>query len=144
MCSVYNRALEDGLTAQNTPFQRVYTTGVDYTPNRTSASKKSRRLKSWILTICQYLILQGICSYFFSTSVECRPLTLPTDLSNGFVVYNRHKTGQQMVVKWEQCKYIVNYCMIFAVIKKTIFKNSISFLSRKSLINTAMRITRRK
>lgn len=45
--SVYNRAVEDGLTKQNMPFKRVYT-GVDKTSKRAISLKEVKGLKIWI------------------------------------------------------------------------------------------------
>lgn len=46
--SVYNRAVEDGLTKQNMPFKRVYT-GVDKTSKHAISLKEvKKRLKNWI------------------------------------------------------------------------------------------------
>lgn len=45
--SVYNRAVDDGLTEQTNPFKRVYT-GVDKTSKRAISLKEIKRLKIWI------------------------------------------------------------------------------------------------
>ena len=103
--SVYNRAVEDGLTKQTTPFKRVYT-GVDKTPKRAISLKEIKRIKYLDLISTPTL---DFARDMFLFSFYMRGMSFidiaylkKKDLSNGFVVYNRRKTGQQMVVKWEK------------------------------------------
>ena len=103
--SVYNRAVEDGLTKQTTPFKRVYT-GVDKTPKRAISLKEIKRIKDLDLSSTPTL---DFARDMFLFSFYMRGMSFidiaylkKKDLSNGFVVYNRRKTGQQMVVKWEK------------------------------------------
>lgn len=102
---VYNRAVEDGLTAQNTPFKRVYT-GVDKTSKRALSIKEIKKIKDLDLTNTPTL---DFARDMFLFSFYMRGMSFidiaylkKKDLSNGFVVYNRRKTGQQMIVKWEK------------------------------------------
>lgn len=103
--SVYNRAVEDGLTTQNTPFRRVYT-GVDKTSKRAISLKEIKKIKELDLSDTPVL---DFARDMFLFSFYMRGMSFidivylkKKDLSNGFVVYNRRKTGQQMVVKWEK------------------------------------------
>lgn len=103
--SVYNRAVKDGLTKQTTPFKRVYT-GVDKTPKRAISLKEIKRIKDLDLSSTPTL---DFARDMFLFSFYMRGMSFidiaylkKKDLSNGFVVYNRRKTGQQMVVKWEK------------------------------------------
>lgn len=103
--SVYNRAVEDGLTTQNTPFRRVYT-GVDKTSKRAIGLKEIKKIKDLDLTNMPVL---DFARDIFLFSFYMRGMSFidiaylkKKDLSNGFVVYNRRKTGQQMIVKWEK------------------------------------------
>ena len=103
--SVYNRAVEDGLTTQNTPFKRVYT-GVDKTSKRALGIKKIKKIKDLDLTNAPTL---DFARDMFLFSFYMRGMSFidiaylkKKDLSKGFVVYNRRKTGQQMIVKWEK------------------------------------------
>ena len=103
--SVYNRAVEDGLTKQNTPFKRVYT-GVDKTSKRAISLKEIKRIKDLDLSATPILdFVRDIFLFSFymrgMSFIDIAYLK-KKDLSNGFVVYNRRKTGQQMVVKWEK------------------------------------------
>lgn len=100
---VYNRAVEDGLIAQNTPFKRVYT-GVDKTSKRALSIKEIKKIKDLDLTNAPTL---DFARDMFLFSFYMRGMSFidiaylkKKDLSNGFVVYNRRKTGQQMIVKW--------------------------------------------
>lgn len=103
--SVYNRAVESGLTEQNNPFRRVYT-GVDKTPKRAISLKEIKKIKELDLSDTPTL---DFARDIFLFSFYMRGMSFidiaylkKKNLSNGFVVYNRRKTGQQMVVKWEK------------------------------------------
>ena len=103
--SVYNRAVEDGLTTPNTPFRRVYT-GVDKTSKRAIGLKEIKKIKDLDLTKAPAL---DFARDMFLFSFYMRGMSFidiaylkKKDLSNGFVIYNRRKTGQQMIVKWEK------------------------------------------
>lgn len=103
--SVYNRAVEDGLTTQNNPFKRVYT-GVDKTSKRAIGLNEIKRIKDLDLSDTPTL---DFARDIFLFSFYMRGMSFidiaylkKKDLSNGFVVYNRRKTGQQMVVKREK------------------------------------------
>lgn len=103
--SVYNLAVEDGLTTPNAPFKRVYT-GVDKTSKRAIGLKEIKKIKDLDLSNTPTL---DFARDIFLFSFYMRGMSFidiaylkKKDLSNGFVVYNRRKTGQQMVVKWEK------------------------------------------
>lgn len=103
--SVYNRAVNDGLTCQSNPFQRVYT-GVDKTSKRAISLKEIKRIKDLDLSTTPTL---DFARDIFLFSFYMRGMSFidiaylqKKNLSNGFVVYNRRKTGQQLVVKWEK------------------------------------------
>lgn len=102
--SIYNRAVEDGLTEQVEPFRRVYT-GVDKTAKRALSVEEIRRIKE--------LNLNGLPTLDFARDVFMFSFYMrgmafidiaylkKKNLTNGYIVYNRKKTGQQLVVKWE-------------------------------------------
>lgn len=103
--SVYNRAVEEGIVKQNHPFKRVYT-GVDKTSKRAITLKEIKKIKDLDLSSSPTL---DFARDIFLFSFYMRGMSFvdiaylkKTDLSKGFVVYNRRKTGQQMVVKWEK------------------------------------------
>lgn len=102
--SVYNRAVDDGLTEQSNPFKRVYT-GVDKTSKRAISLKEIKKIKDLDLSSTPTL---DFARDMFLFSFYMRGMSFidiaylkRKNLSNGFVVYNRRKTGQQLVVKWE-------------------------------------------
>lgn len=102
--SIYNRAVKDGLTEQVEPFRRVYT-GVDKTAKRALNIEEIRRIKE--------LDLNGLPTLDFARDVFMFSFYMrgmafidiaylkKKNLANGYIVYNRKKTGQQLVVKWE-------------------------------------------
>lgn len=103
--SVYNRAVREGITEQSNPFKGVYT-GVDKTSKRAVGLREIKRLKELDLSSMPAL---DFARDMFLFSFYMRGMSFidiaylrKRDLSNGFVVYNRRKTGQQMVVKWEK------------------------------------------
>lgn len=103
--SVYNRAVDDELTKQNHPFKRVYT-GVDKTSKRAISLKEIKKIKDLDLSSTPTL---DFARDMFLFSFYMRGMSFidiaylkKNNLSNGFVVYNRRKTGQQLVVKWEK------------------------------------------
>lgn len=103
--SIYNRAVEDGLTKQSFPFKRVYT-GVDKTSKRAINLKEIKKIKDLDLNQTPTL---DFARDIFLFSFYMRGMSFidiaylkKRNLVNGFVVYNRRKTGQQLVVKWEK------------------------------------------
>lgn len=103
--SIYNRAVEDGLTEQSYPFKRVYT-GVDKTSKRAINLKEIKKIKDLDLSQTPAL---DFARDIFLFSFYMRGMSFvdiaylkKKNLVNGFVVYNRRKTGQQLVVKWEK------------------------------------------
>lgn len=103
--SIYNRAVEDGLTEQSYPFKRVYT-GVDKTSKRAINLKEIKKIKDLDLSQTPAL---DFARDIFLFSFYMRGMSFvdiaylkKKNLVNGFVVYNRRKTGQQLVIKWEK------------------------------------------
>lgn len=103
--SIYNRAVREGITEQSNPFNGVYT-GVDKTSKRAIGLNEIKRIKDLDLSSMPAL---DFARDMFLFSFYMRGMSFvdiaylrKRDLSNGFVVYNRRKTGQQMVVKWEK------------------------------------------
>lgn len=104
--AVYNRAVEKGLTVQRNPFRRVYT-GVDRTVKRAVSLTVIRRIKELDLSDHPSLDLaRDLFLFSFYTRgmafVDMAYLK-KVDLQNGLLAYRRHKTGQQITVKWEKC-----------------------------------------
>lgn len=145
--SIYNRAVTDGITTQADPFKRVYT-GVDKTAKRALNLCEIKKLKE--LDLSKFPSLD-FARDIFMFSFYMRGMSFidiaylrKKNLSDGFVVYNRKKTGQQLVVKWEDCMNVI--------VKKYYDKNS-DFLipiitkqdgtERKQYLNKMLIINRR-
>lgn len=143
--SVYNRAVDDGLTEQTHPFKRVYT-GVDKTSKRAISLKEIKRIKELDLSSTPTL---DFARDIFLFSFYMRGMSFvdiaylkKRSLANGFVVYNRRKTGQQLVVKWEkQMEAIANKYLdsnnpfLFPIITREDGAERKQYLSKMMLIN---------
>ena len=104
--SVYNKAVECGLADQSYPFKHVYT-GIDKTRKRAISIKDITRLKLLDLTAQPSLELaRDLFMFSFYTRgmafIDMAHLKT-SDLANGFLIYKRHKTRQELCIKWEPC-----------------------------------------
>lgn len=104
--AVYNRAVEKGHVEQTYPFKNVYT-GVDRTVKRAVHLEAIRLIKNMDLSSKRVL---DFARDMFMFSFYTRGMSFidmaylkRKDLRNGTLSYRRHKTGQQMSVKWERC-----------------------------------------
>ena len=115
--SVYNRAVEEGLTEQRHPFKSVYT-GVEKTLKRAISLNHLKRIKGLDLSLKPNL---DFARDMFLFSFYTRGMSFidmaylrKKDLQNSILPYRRRKTGQQLFIKWEKCmqeivdKYPVN------------------------------------
>lgn len=103
--AIYNRAVEKGLVAQHNPFCHVYA-GIDKTVKRALPLEAIRRIRDTDLR------LQPPLDYardLFMFSFYTRGMSFidiaflkKKDLQNGILSYRRHKTGQQLFIKWEK------------------------------------------
>ena len=104
--AVYNRALEKELMEQRNPFRHVYT-GVDKTVKRAVPLSAIKRMKNLDLSLQPNLeFARDMFLFSFYTRgmsfIDMAHLK-KKDLQNGFLSYRRRKTGQQLVIRWEQC-----------------------------------------
>ena len=104
--AVYNRALEKELVEQRNPFRHVYT-GVDKTVKRAIPLSAIKRMKNLDLSLQPNLeFARDMFLFSFYTRgmsfIDMAHLK-KKDLQNGFLSYRRRKTGQQLVIRWEQC-----------------------------------------
>ena len=115
--SVYNRAVEEGLTEQRHPFKSVYT-GVEKTLKRAISLNHLKRIKGLDLSLKPNL---DFARDMFLFSFYTRGMSFidmaylrKKALQNSILSYRRRKTGQQLFIKWEKCmqeivdKYPVN------------------------------------
>lgn len=102
--AVYNRALEKELMEQRNPFRHVYT-GVDKTVKRAVPLSAIKRMKNLDLSLQPNLeFARDMFLFSFYTRgmsfIDMAHLK-KKDLLNGFLSYRRRKTGQQLVIRWE-------------------------------------------
>lgn len=112
--ATYNRAVEKGLTVQKHPFKHVYT-GMDKTRKRAISLKDIKRIKEldlsgkphWELARDMFLF----SFYTRGMSFIDMAYLKKSDLKNGILSYRRHKTGQQLYIRWESCmeKIVAKY-----------------------------------
>ena len=106
MRAVYNRAVENNLTFNRTPFKHVYT-GIDKTTKRAITLNCIKQIKSLDLTLHPSLdFARDIFLFSFYTRgmsfIDIAYLK-KKELSNGILSYRRRKTGQQLFIRWEKC-----------------------------------------
>lgn len=103
--AVYNRAVEKELTVQRNPFRHVYT-GIDKTVKRVVPLKIIRQLRELDLALSLATdFAQDIFLFSFYTrgmSFIDMAFLKKKDLQNGILTYRRHKTNQQLFIKWEK------------------------------------------
>lgn len=104
--SVYNRAVDKGLTVQRDPFRNVYT-GIDKTVKRAVPLPVIRKLRAMDLTEDPSLELaRDLFLFSFYTrgmSFIDMAYLRKSDLQNGILTYRRKKTGQRLSIRWEEC-----------------------------------------
>ena len=95
--TVYNQAVEEGLTTQKEPFKRVYT-GIDKTVKRAISMKERKRIKELDLSGNKKL---DYARDMFMMSFYMRGMSFidmaylrKKDLASGIITYCRRKTGQ--------------------------------------------------
>lgn len=103
--AIYNRAVEKELTLQRYPFKHVYT-GIDKTVKRAVSLNIIRQIRDLDLTLQPAL---GYARDVFMFSFYTRGMSFvdmsflkKKDLQNGILSYRRHKTNQQLFIKWEK------------------------------------------
>ena len=101
--AVYNRAVEDEIIENRNPFRHVYT-GVDKTVKRALTLSVIKKIKSLDLSLAPAL---DYARDMFIMSFMLRGMSFidmaylrKADLANGYVIYCRRKTGQQLTIEW--------------------------------------------
>ncbi len=101
--AVYNRAVEDEIIENRNPFRHVYT-GVDKTVKRAlplSIIKKIKALDLSLTPALDYARDMFIMSFMLrGMSFIDMAYLRKTNLANGYVIYRRRKTGQQLTIEW--------------------------------------------
>lgn len=152
--SVYNRAVEDGLSKQMNPFRHVYT-GVDKTSKRAIGLDEIRRIKNLNLSNTPKL---DFARDIFLFSFYMRGMSFidiaylqKTNLSGGYISYNRKKTGRQMTIKWEKemeeiaNKYVSQSdTFLFPIIERNDGTERKQYLNKMLLINRRLKVIAEK
>lgn len=108
--AVYNRAVENDIIENRNPFKHVYT-GVDKTVKRALPLPTVKKIKALDLSLTPPLDFARdmflISFYLRGMSFIDMAFLKKSDLSNGYVTYRRHKTGQQLVIEWTKEMQII-------------------------------------
>lgn len=105
--AVYNVAVREGLIEPRQLFRRVYT-GIGKTVKRAISLAKIKQIKHLKIAPEYTSLLFARDMFLFSfylrgISFVDMAFLKKSDLKNGVLIYCRHKTGQQLCVKWEKC-----------------------------------------
>ena len=102
--AVYNKAVEQGLTADLHPFRRVYT-GIAKTSKRAITINDLKRIKNLNLDDPMLEYARDMFLFSFYTRgmafVDMAYLR-KSDVDGGLLTYRRKKTGQQLTIRWER------------------------------------------
>lgn len=113
LSAIYNKAVERELCEQRHPFSRVFT-GMEKTVKRAIASEDIQALNALSLEGKRPLELTRDL-FIFSFFARGMPFVdmaylKKKQIQNGYLIYYRHKTQQQLQVKLEPCmQEIINY-----------------------------------
>ena len=103
--AIYNRAVEKELTVQRSPFKHVYT-GIDKTVKRAVPLKIIRQIRDLDLSLYPVMdYARDVFMFSFYTrgmSFVDMAFLKKKDLQNSILSYRRHKTNQQLFIKWEK------------------------------------------
>lgn len=101
--AVYNRAVDNDIIEDRNPFRHVYT-GVDKTVKRALPLAVIKRIKELDLSATPTL---DYARDMFMMSFYLRGMSFidmaflkKSDLKNGYIIYRRRKTGQQLTIEW--------------------------------------------
>ncbi|MCM1349197.1 MAG: site-specific integrase [Firmicutes bacterium] len=101
--AAYNRAVDEDVIEDKKPFRRVYT-GVEKTTKRALPLQRIKQIKRLDLSgmpMLDYARDMFLLSFYLrGMSLIDMAFLKKTDLKNGYVVYRRRKTGQQLTIGW--------------------------------------------
>ena len=104
--AVYNKAVENNHVLQKYPFKHVYT-GVEKTIKRAITLNDIKKIIEMDLSdsFTREFARDMFLFSFYTRGMSFVDMAYlkKTDLSNGILTYRRHKTGQFMLIKWEDC-----------------------------------------
>lgn len=108
--AVYNRAVEEGIIENRSPFRHIYT-GVDKTVKRAlplAVIKKIRSLALSQMASLDYARDMFVLSFMLrGMSFIDMAYLRKTDLADGYITYRRRKTGQLLTVAWTKEMQII-------------------------------------
>lgn len=146
--AVYNRAVEKEMTAQRYPFKHVYT-GIDKTVKRAVSLATIRQIKELDLSSKPSLdFARDMFLFSFYTrgmSFIDMAFLKTTDLCDGILSYRRHKTGQQLFIRWEEPmqeivdKYPVNENGYLLPIIKSPDRERLQYRNALRLVNNKLK-----
>lgn len=102
--SIYNLAVEQGLTVQRNPFRHVYT-GIAKTDKRAVTLTIIKRMRELDLSgdplseLARDIFLFSFCTR--GMAIIDIAFLRKSNIKNGMLIYRRQKTGQQLTVRWE-------------------------------------------
>lgn len=101
--AVYNRAVENEVIENRSPFRHVYT-GIDKTVKRALPLEVIKKIKGMDLSLNAAL---DFARDMFMMSFYLRGMSFidmaylkMSDLKSGYITYRRRKTGQQLAIEW--------------------------------------------
>lgn len=101
--TIYHKAIDSGLTADNRPFRNVYTS-IATTAKRAVTIESMRLIKEYQPTAKNEEFARDMFLFSFYTRgmalVDMANLK-PTDIRNGCLTYRRRKTGQLIQMEWD-------------------------------------------
>lgn len=100
--TVYNKAVKQGKTPQNNPFEGVYTQN-DITKKRSITKDDVSRIKTFQTNKPHLAFARDMfmmCFYLRGISFIDLAHLKKTDIAEGYITYHRHKTGQKITIKW--------------------------------------------
>ena len=103
--AIYNRAVERGLIDEGRPFRHVFT-GYEKTKKRAVSISVIRKIKELDLPEGRKSLRFARDIFLFSFYTRGMSFVdivylKKSNIRNGFLVYRRRKTGQQLTMKWE-------------------------------------------
>jgi len=125
--TIYNHAVSDGLIADKHPFAKVYT-GIGRTEKRAMPIDIIQQLRNLTHLSIHEAFARDIFLFSFYTRgmafIDIAYLS-PENIQNGILTYRRHKTGQQISMRWEpqmqeivECNPTVDSHFLLPIIKR--------------------------